>query len=339
MHEERRLFYVAMTRAKDELVLTSAADYGARARAQGLALRGRGARPAVAAPASRARRAPLEALARHPPAPEPRPARRPADPGRRAAAALLPPDRRLRDLPAQVPLRARAARAAARAPRASSTATPSTRRCSSYFERAARGRDAPTPTTLVARVPRGLGLRGLPLARARGASACARARRCCAASTRRRRASPWRPTAVEQEFAFPLERNRIQGRYDLVVESAGDVTILDFKTGDVRDQKAARAARAREPAARHLRARAPADARAGCPTGSSCASWRRASRPRAARPRPRRSRPRRGSATAATAIRTRAFPARPTFFACSQCPFREICPAHARWGETSGRAP
>ena len=33
LHEERRLFYVAMTRAKDELVLTSAADYGtARAR-------------------------------------------------------------------------------------------------------------------------------------------------------------------------------------------------------------------------------------------------------------------------------------------------------------------
>ena len=33
LHEERRLFYVAMTRAKEELILTSAADYGtARAR-------------------------------------------------------------------------------------------------------------------------------------------------------------------------------------------------------------------------------------------------------------------------------------------------------------------
>ena len=28
LQEERRLFYVAMTRAKDELILTSAADYG-----------------------------------------------------------------------------------------------------------------------------------------------------------------------------------------------------------------------------------------------------------------------------------------------------------------------
>ena len=38
---------------------------------------------------------------------------------------------------------------------------------------------------------------------------------------------------------------------------------------------------------------------------------------------------------AATAIRKRAFEARPTFFACSQCPFREICP-HTAWGEPAG---
>ena len=50
---------------------------------------------------------------------------------------------------------------------------------------------------------------------------------------------PWRPLAVEQEFAFTLERNRVQGRYDLVLESAGETAIVDFKTGDVRDQKAA----------------------------------------------------------------------------------------------------
>ena len=34
---------------------------------------------------------------------------------------------------------------------------------------------------------------------------------------------------------------------------------------------------------------------------------------------------------AAGGIRRRDFPARPTFFACSQCPFREICP-HTAWG-------
>ena len=57
---------------------------------------------------------------------------------------------------------------------------------------------------------------------------------------------PWRPTAVEQEFAFERrDATRVQGRYDLVVEEAGEVTVLDFKTGDVRRAKTAEQ-RARE---------------------------------------------------------------------------------------------
>ncbi len=71
--EERRLFYVAMTRARDELVLTSAADYGtARARkvsrfvVEALDLPS----PAPLARQSQA----LEALARHQAVPEPPPA-------------------------------------------------------------------------------------------------------------------------------------------------------------------------------------------------------------------------------------------------------------------------
>jgi hypothetical protein len=34
---------------------------------------------------------------------------------------------------------------------------------------------------------------------------------------------------------------------------------------------------------------------------------------------------------AAAAIRRREFPAKPTWMACGQCPFREICP-HTAWG-------
>ncbi len=71
--EERRLFYVAMTRARDRLVLTHAADYGGR----------RASRPSrfvlealdLPAPPKGARGATaLEAIARHAPVPDPDPA-------------------------------------------------------------------------------------------------------------------------------------------------------------------------------------------------------------------------------------------------------------------------
>jgi DNA helicase-2/ATP-dependent DNA helicase PcrA len=142
---------------------------------------------------------------------------------------------------------------------------------------------------------------------------------------------PWRPVAVEEDFAFLLERNRVQGRYDLVLENGGETTIVDFKTGDVSDQKAAER-RARESlqldlyALAHLRTKGRLPERVELrflETGLVGA---------------RRPTPEEVTATeariraAADAIRRREFPARPTFFACSQCPFREICP-HTAWGE------
>jgi hypothetical protein len=38
---------------------------------------------------------------------------------------------------------------------------------------------------------------------------------------------------------------------------------------------------------------------------------------------------------AASAIRHREFPAKPTWMACGQCPFREICP-HTAWSVEEG---
>ena len=49
----------------------------------------------------------------------------------------------------------------------------------------------------------------------------------------REQAEPLQPTGVEEEFSFYVGRTRVTGRYDLVVASADGVTILDFKTGDV----------------------------------------------------------------------------------------------------------
>ncbi len=47
------------------------------------------------------------------------------------------------------------------------------------------------------------------------------------------------PTVVEEDFSFVLGSNRIQGRWDRVDERPDGVTIVDFKSSAVRDQKAA----------------------------------------------------------------------------------------------------
>ena len=93
---------------------------------------------------------------------------------------------------------------------------------------------------LARRVPRGLGLGGLPLPRARGAAAARRGRRCCGGSTPRRWPRRCGRPAVEEDFTFWVDRTRVHGRYDLVVEDAGRATILDFKTGAVDDLESAR---------------------------------------------------------------------------------------------------
>jgi DNA helicase-2/ATP-dependent DNA helicase PcrA len=146
-------------------------------------------------------------------------------------------------------------------------------------------------------------------------------------------ASAWAPTAVEQEFAFDVERNRIQGRYDLVAEKDGRVTILDFKTGDVSDTKTAQK-RADESlqldiyALAHLRTKGRLPDRVELRfLESGLAAGRRPTSEGATRTEER-------IREAAAGIRRREFPARPTWMACGQCPFREICPHTARGSET-----
>jgi DNA helicase-2/ATP-dependent DNA helicase PcrA len=137
---------------------------------------------------------------------------------------------------------------------------------------------------------------------------------------------------VEQEFAFDVERNRIQGRYDLVAERDEQVTILDFKTGEVADPRAAKK-RAEESlqldiyALAHLRTTGRLPDRVELRfLESGLASGRQPTPEEAARTEDRIRR-------AADAIRRREFPATPTWMACGQCPFREICPHTSRAGE------
>jgi DNA helicase-2/ATP-dependent DNA helicase PcrA len=141
---------------------------------------------------------------------------------------------------------------------------------------------------------------------------------------------PLRPTKVEEEFAFYVDRNRVQGRYDLVVERGGQVSILDFKTGAVDDPKKAQQ-KAKESlqldlyALAHLRTagRLPdwvelrfleSGLRAGKrPTAEEAAATEERIR------------------AAAALIRRREFPPTPSYLACGQCAFRDICP-HTAWG-------
>jgi len=327
MLEERRLFYVAMTRAMDELVLTSAADYGT-SRARKLS------RFVVEAldlpspkPLSR-RTAPLEALARHAPAPD---LPSPAD-------AEIPEDELLRLSYRQIddyetcPLKYRYLHVL-RVPLLAHHAVvyghavhEAVRR---HFEARVAGQEADAEALVAAFraawVSEGFLSREHEDERRREGEAMLRRFHAEEAL------QPWRPTAVEEEFAFVLERNRVQGRYDIVLERDGETVIVDFKTGDVHEAKAAER-RARESlqldlyALAHLRTkgRLPGKVELRFLETGLVASRRPTAEETAATEERIRA--------AARAIRKREFPARPTFFACSQCPFREICP-YTAWGE------
>jgi RecB family exonuclease len=142
-------------------------------------------------------------------------------------------------------------------------------------------------------------------------------------------AAPLHPTAVEEDFAFYAGDTKVVGRYDLVVEDAGRVTLLDFKTGAVDDPKKAQE-RAAESVQLDLYALAVLRTRGRLPdwvelrfleTGIAGGRQPTVERAEAMEARVR---------EVASAVRARAFPARPSYLACGQCPFRDICPHTAR---------
>ena len=324
----------ALLRGDDPRHGRAGADVGGRlrhlARAQALALRGRGARPAVAAPD----------LAQDRPRSKPSRARRPPRAAARRGAAI-PEDELLRLCYRQIddyetcPLKYRylhVLRVPLLAHHAVVYGHAVHEAVRSHFERRLAG-ESPDADALVAAfraawISEGFLSREHEEERLREGEAMLRRFHAQQAS------DPWRPLAVEQEFAFTLERNRIQGRYDLVLESAGETAVVDFKTGDVRDQKAADR-RARESLQLDIYALAQLKTQGRLPDKvelrfleSDLVASRRPTEADALATETR-------IRTAATAIRKRAFEARPTFFACSQCPFREICP-HTAWGERAG---
>jgi len=328
LQEERRLFHVAMTRARDELVLTSAADYGT-ARPRKVS---RFAVEALDLPSPSPvpkKSQPREALARHQPG-----ADAPAGP-----AAPVPDEEVLRLSFGQIddyetcPLKYRYVHlwrvpllAHHRVVYGSAVHKAVQQLFKARVEGRPFGEDDLVQAFRAAWVSEGFLSREHEEERLRSGEETLRR------FHREEAKDPLRPTKVEEEFAFYVDRNRVQGRYDLVVEQGGQVSILDFKTGAVDDprraqQKANESLQLDLYALAHLR------------TAGRLPDWvelrflesglRAGKRPTAEE----------AAATevrireAAALIRRREFPATPSYLACGQCAFRDICPHTARGPE------
>ncbi len=326
--EERRLFYVAMTRAEDELLLTSAADYGtakprklSRFVVEALDL------PSPLLVPRRPR--PLEALARHQGPPEPA----------LGPLAPLPEDATLRlsfnqlDDYETCPLKYRYVHLL-RVPLLTHHRVVYGNAVHKAVQRMFRARLERRPfaeADLLAAFREAWVSEGF-LSREH------EERRLQAGEQALRRffvlesREPLAATGVEQEFSFRLGRNMVVGRYDLVVERDGHVQILDFKTGAVEDEERA-AKRARESLQLDVYALAHLKTVGRLPDWvelrfleSGLAAGRRPTLEESQRTEAR-------ILAAAEKIRRREFPATPSYLACSFCAFREICPYTARGPE------
>jgi len=140
---------------------------------------------------------------------------------------------------------------------------------------------------------------------------------------------PLRPTGVEEEFSFAIGRTRILGRYDLVVAGSEGKTILDFKTGAVdspakAQQRAETSLQLAIYALAHYRTTGALPARLElrflesdlvggfAPTEALVLSTERK------------------VAEVADRISRGLFAATPSHGACRPCPFRDVCPATAK---------
>jgi DNA helicase-2/ATP-dependent DNA helicase PcrA len=326
--EERRLFYVGMTRAREELVLSWAQDYGGR-RSRAVSrfvIEALDLPPAT--PVETIRPAVLEQLARHQTSPtEPTPvAARPAI-GDRPLLLSYGQVNDYLECPAKyryahvvrIPTPASHQMAYGRALHAAAQA---------YHRRQLAGRPmalGELHATLDANWE-SVGFLTREHEEARRSAAHDAVDRFWDDQQR----DPARPIAVEREFTVAFGRDRLRGRYDRVDrDEAGRVVITDYKSSDVRDLTTANR-RARESLQLSIYALAH-EAEHGALPDELALHFLESGVVGRAQPTERRLEKAQAQLSlAAEGIRSRQFDATPAPMRCGYCPFREICPDASR---------
>jgi ATP-dependent DNA helicase UvrD/PcrA len=137
-----------------------------------------------------------------------------------------------------------------------------------------------------------------------------------------------KPTAVEQEFGFELGATRVRGRFDRVDETPAGAVIVDYKSSDVTEQKRADQ-RARESLQLKIYALAREKMTGSLPVRVELSFLESGL---AGRHRPTEAdltEAREAIEAAAHGIRQRRFEPTPGYQVCRYCPYNQICPSTA----------
>ncbi|HTU02359.1 MAG TPA: PD-(D/E)XK nuclease family protein, partial [Candidatus Sulfotelmatobacter sp.] len=322
--EERRLFYVGVTRAKDELIMTSAREHGGRRakRVSRFVLEALDLPPSVPAPL---KASPLEAIARHAPRVEEPVERLPPMPEDEILSLshyqvddyLTCPLKYKYIHVLRVPIREHHSVVYGKALHEA---------IALYLKRRqVTGRGATVAEVLDA-FERAWQPAGF-LSREHEELRLEEGRQVLRRFVGREESRDTAPASVERPFAFWLEATKVVGRWDRLDRRETGMAILDYKSSAVRDQKEADR-RARESLQLDIYALAYYEMHDGqLPAavelhflesgliGSAQKTLRDLDTTRAQITR------------VAKGIRLRAFRATPDYLQCSYCAFREICPA------------
>ncbi|MGI8657306.1 MAG: ATP-dependent helicase [Candidatus Limnocylindria bacterium] len=326
--EERRLFYVGMTRAREELVLTSALDYGGR-RTRGVS---RFVNEALdlppATPAETVRPALLDQLARHqasPTTPTP-PAAKP-EIGDRPLTLSYGQINDYLDCPARyryghvvrIPTPASHQMVYGKALHAAAQA---------FHRRQMAGEPMPLEA-LHAVLDANWESVGF-LTRAHEEARRAAAHEAIARFWDEQQRDPARPVAVERDFTVAFGPDRLRGRYDRVDrDESGRVVITDYKSSDVRDLATANR-RSRDSLQLSIYALAHEAEHGTLPDELALHFLESGIIGRSTPSEKRLEKAQEQLGRAAGGIRAGQFEATPSAMRCGYCPYREICPDASR---------